>query len=485
MLLLLGGDVESNPGPSKEWLKKQAKKQKYVLQREEILEKRRLDYAESSELKRQASKESYEINIEARKSAFKVNYSANSEARKASAKAHYAVNPEAKKAAAKAHYVVNPEAKKAAAKARYVVNPEAKKAAAKARYTINPEAKKAAAKARYTINPEAKKAAAKARYTINPEAKKAAAKASYFSDPEARKSAFKANYLANSEVRKAVAKARYTVNPEAKKAADRKRYKCNSGVRKAVSRANYVKRRWMKIAASKSNYEQKKEHLNIYRRDKYALNEPKAYARQQYVADLQKKLFSKPSLRLELRKDFKQSHENIARKLSKGVLTKTVCRITARRLLDRVVKKRRERVGQLLKCVRVVNSFELSSLNLGERWHTASSEPFFYDTAYMPMNQNNAIPVDEYGRCCTAEEVGDRDKNTMRPKKWKCTEECKLPTDEEISSIVAAKELFKKSMQELRNGLESINKGCQHGQIGALQLNLPVNWMSKSSSMSC
>ena len=61
------------------------------------------------------------------------------------------------------------------------------------------------------------------------------------------------------------------------------------------------------------------------------------------------------------------------------------------------------------------------------------------------------------------EEVGDRDKNTMRPKKWKCTEDCKLATDEEISSIVAAKELFKKSMQELRNGLESIDKGCQHG----------------------
>ena len=39
LLLLLGGDIESNPGPSKEWHKKQAQKQKYVLQREEILEK--------------------------------------------------------------------------------------------------------------------------------------------------------------------------------------------------------------------------------------------------------------------------------------------------------------------------------------------------------------------------------------------------------------------------------------------------------------
>ena len=54
-------------------------------------------------------------------------------------------------------------------------------------------------------------------------------------------------------------------------------------------------------------------------------------------------------------------------------------------------------MGQLLKCDRVVNSFKLSSLNLGERWHTASSEPFFYDITYMQIKQNIAIPVDDYG----------------------------------------------------------------------------------------
>ena len=32
-----------------------------------------------------------------------------------------------------------------------------------------------------------------------------------------------------------------------------------------------VKRQWMKIAALKGNYEEKKEHVNIYCRDKYAL----------------------------------------------------------------------------------------------------------------------------------------------------------------------------------------------------------------------
>ena len=51
LFLLLGGDIESNPGPLKERLKKQAKNQTYVLQREEILEKRWLGYAESAEPK--------------------------------------------------------------------------------------------------------------------------------------------------------------------------------------------------------------------------------------------------------------------------------------------------------------------------------------------------------------------------------------------------------------------------------------------------
>ena len=110
---------------------------------------------------------------------------------------------------------------------------------------------------------------------------------------------------------------------------------------KAASRTNYIKRRWVKIAAAKANYQQKKEHVNIYCRGKYPLNEPKAYIRQQYAAELQKELFLKTYL-------IKQSHENIARKMSKGVLTKTVCRITPQRLLDRVFKKRREIAGQLL-----------------------------------------------------------------------------------------------------------------------------------------
>ena len=48
--------------------------------------------------------------------------------------------------------------------------------------------------------------------------------------------------------------------------------------------------------------------------------------------------------------------------------------------------------------------------NLGEKVHTVASEPFFYDTAYTPQIITGAIPVDEYGWCCIATEIGSCDK---------------------------------------------------------------------------
>ena len=152
----------------------------------------------------------------------------------------------------------------------------------------------------YSANPDAKWAASRAKHSVNPEPKKAAAA--------------KMRYSANPEAKRAASMAKYNNNTESMKAAFRLSYKCKSSVAKAASRANYIKRQWVKIAASKENCEQKKEHVNLYHRGKYALNEPKAYTRHQYAVKLKKKLFSKPSLRLLLRKGFKESHESIAKK---------------------------------------------------------------------------------------------------------------------------------------------------------------------------
>ena len=114
-------------------------------------------------------------------------------------------------------------------------------------------------------------------------------------------------------------------------------------------------------------------------------------------------------------------------------------------------------MGELLRCMRSVNALQMSCDDFGESHHTASSEPFFYnqsytivkhtpaivvddsDQSYAIVEHKSVIVVDDSGRCVIAEEEGERDAKTHRPKRWKCTSECKLPTATEAQCIMATK----------------------------------------------
>ena len=50
------------------------------------------------------------------------------------------------------------------------------------------------------------------------------------------------------------------------------------------------------------------------------------------------------------------------------------------------------------------------------------------DQSYAIVEHKSVIVVDNSGRCVIAEEEGERDVKTHRPKRWKCTSECKLLT---------------------------------------------------------
>ena len=80
----------------------------------------------------------------------------------------------------------------------------------------------------------------------------------------------------------------------------------------------------------------------------------------------------------------------------------------------------------------------ISDDDFGESRHTASSEPFFYDQSYCTVKHTSHTVVDNLGICVIAEEEGEQDK-TSRPKGWKCTSECKLPTSVEVKCIKALK----------------------------------------------
>ena len=126
--------------------------------------------------------------------------------------------------------------------------------------------------------------------------------------------------------------------------------------------------------------------------------------------------------------------------------------ISAHNMLNRVLKVRKQSVGELLRCIQSVNALKMTGNDFGECRHTVSSEPFFYDQSYEMIKHTSPIVVDGNGRCVMAEEEGERDANTKKPLRCKCTSECKLPT----SSIIATKQLFDKPIQKLREGLINV-----------------------------
>ena len=91
--------------------------------------------------------------------------------------------------------------------------------------------------------------------------------------------------------------------------------------------------------------------------------------------------------------------------------------------------------------------------DFGECCHAASTEPYFYDSAYVPVKRAYALPVDEYGECILARELhtdSGKYTNKKRPMKWACTTECKPLTEAEVSAVVELKEAFDKPAAYLR-----------------------------------
>ena len=147
------------------------------------------------------------------------------------------------------------------------------------------------------------------------------------------------------------------------------------------------------------------------------------------------------------------------------VMIKAVCRIAAKRLLNKALQLCKEHAGTLLRTIRAVNSLVIKGRNdFGEGCHTASSEPYFYDSAYQPVQRAYAIPIDENGRCVIANEISSTEsecskrKGKQQPMKWNCSSECKPVTEAEVAAIAHLKQAFE--VQELRTALDTCDGGC-------------------------
>ena len=123
---------------------------------------------------------------------------------------------------------------------------------------------------------------------------------------------------------------------------------------------------------------------------KYALGEPKLDVKHMCVKEILSHLLADGEARSLVSDSFPKLHINDKIYVS----VKAMCRVAAKKLLNKALQIRREHAGSLLQAARLVQSIGLTDKNdFGDGYHMASTEPFFYDTAY-----KLALPIDTNGR---------------------------------------------------------------------------------------
>ena len=180
----------------------------------------------------------------------------------------------------------------------------------------------------------------------------------------------------------------------------------------------------------------------------------------EYNGGLEKAILRDSELLSEVNDAFCKSHPLLAQKVVTRSARAAVSKIGADALVSKALSVRRAKAGSLLKTIWEVNALKLEENDtiVGH----GISEPYFFINSYTYTKRLEVIPVDLNGRCVVAEEIGDRDKDTMRPLKWKCTNECRKLTSEEVALVLRTKSLFQLSIEDLRAGLDGLDSGCSH-----------------------
>eukprot|EP00731_Ephydatia_muelleri_P024871 Em0016g1142a len=249
------------------------------------------------------------------------------------------------------------------------------------------------------------KAKARARYKADPEKKKASVRDSYKADPEKKKASVRDSYKADPEKKKASVRDSYNADIESKQSAKRQRYQEDVEENRAAKRQRYQEDVEENRAAKRQKYEDNSAAIKASERNRY-WNDP------------------------------------------------------AVRLAKRAAERKRYRMGhRTTTTTQSYSLYEPKSHALME--YNGGLEKAILRDSELLSEVNDAF-LDLNGRCVVAEEIGDRDKDTMRPLKWKCTNECRKLTSEEVELVVRTKSLFQMSIEDLRAGLDGLDSGCSH-----------------------
>ena len=305
----------------------------------------------------------------------------------------YASQPEAKRAAERERYASQPEAKIAAERERYASQPEAKRTAERERYASQPESKRRAEREHYATQPEAKRTAKRERCASQPEAKKRSKRERYASNPEPKKAADKVNYAVHVQKRKSAMQIRYKKHRSLVLFRKTRQYYgsvLNKRVSTVVLRATACLKRAKALAKSR----QRKSTACSY-----SLHEPTQCKRELYVKVMKQTILKKASLRKKLMCASRKCKKHFSASSKAKALPNAVANIAGRKTLNKALKLRKQYFGEFLACVRKVNDLEFPADDFGDCYHTASSEPYFYDQSYTCEKHDSPIVIDASGRC--------------------------------------------------------------------------------------
>jgi len=148
---------------------------------------------------------------------------------------------------------------------------------------------------------------------------------------------------------------------------------------------------------SQTYYTDNKESRCAYRRARYALAEPECEVQEQYVKEILGHLLINSEARVQLIAAFRKQ-QTMGMPIS--IMSKTACRVVAKRLLNKSLQTHKEHVGSLLKACRLIKAYRLVKAVI---LLTQSLTTVIQPTSW--IGETTALPIDENGKCIVAKKI--------------------------------------------------------------------------------
>ena len=386
------------------------------------------------------------MNKAAEKSTMKQYHDKHRDTMKSKSKHNYEKNKDAIKSKSKQNYEKNKDAAKSRSKQNYEKNKDAMKSKFKLHYEKNKDAIKSKSKQNYEKNKDAAKSRSKQNYEKNKDAMKSKFKLHYEKNKDARKSEFNKYYENNKDDIKLKSKQYYEKNQDALKYKMNQKHeisiksKLNAHYQKNKDRLCSLKRKDTNKTVTKSKqlimptidptlnqgklllkldiqrrqklllkyYAKNRGYICANERRKYELAELKPLTKLFYVHKIKKNLMRNTGLLSNLIDTFEKEHTCACNKISKGNRKTAISNLAAQRVVCKAIQIRKQYVGALLKAVRYINGLKIKGrADFGEGLHSAHSEPYFYDSAYLFAKRPDILTIDQSGICRQEENVSE------------------------------------------------------------------------------